>query len=106
MKLVLKKIKVSKDEFPKTMAFIEGSVAEAKKIEIIDNLIGAELTGMTVYSKRAGQHVPETWKQMASTDCAEYGFGQGIVWEFDTDYIDDFKALYKKHKEDVELNDK
>ena len=99
MKLVIKNAKLSKDHFPHVEVYIKGKPEEAQLIEKIDDLIGKELTGHSYTSEETGLEVNETWRMMASTDCAEYQDGEGIVWFFDKDYLDDFKELFIKHKQ-------
>lgn len=89
MKLVIKNAKLSKDHFPHVEVTIVGKPEESSLIENIDNLIGQETSGFG----------DRNWRQMYSTDCAEYEEGVGVTWIFDKDDLDEFKELYAKHKE-------
>lgn len=91
MKLSIKNAKLSKDYFPHVEVTIVGKPEEAKLIERLDSLIGAEPSGFG----------DRTWRQMFSTDCAEYEEGYGVAWIFDKDDLDEFKDFYKKHKKDL-----
>lgn len=88
MKLSIKNAKLSKDHFPHVEVTIVGKPEEAALIEKLDDLIGQEPSGFG----------DRTWRQMYSTDCAEYEEGFGVAWIFDKDDLDEFKEFYQKHK--------
>lgn len=74
---------------------IQGTEEDAKLIERLDDAIGAELYGVT------GANKDVTWKQECSDDCADYVWGTGCSWIVDKDDVEEFKALWKKHKKAV-----
>lgn len=91
MKLSIKNAKLSKDYFPHVEVTIVGKPEEATLIEKLDDLIGQEPSGFG----------DRTWRQMFSTDCAEYEEGFGVTWVFDKDDLGEFKEFYQKYKQDL-----
>ena len=76
---------------------IVGTEEQAKLIEAIDTAIGNEVKCYNGHGEEL------TWRNECSDYCADYVWGTGCGWIVEKDDVEEFKALWKKHKKLVKL---
>lgn len=74
---------------------IQGTEEQAELIERLDVAIGSEIKCLGL---KDGEWIDLTWEQECSDNCADYVWGSGCGWIMDQDDVEEFKALWKKHK--------
>ena len=77
---------------------IVGTEEQAKLIEAIDTAIGNEVKCYVIVNNETGEMGPSTWQKECSDYCADYVWGTGCGWIVEKDDVEEFKALWKKHK--------